>query len=93
LIIYAPEADRDVTVLHAQFLAYSEAAAAAFMVQLSLAEERVGARPRTYRLLRDGETRRHSFRINRTTYLVDYQIEPAQIVVLRVWHGRQDRPE
>ena len=44
------------------------------------------------RLLHDGETRRHSFRINRTTYLVDYLIEPDQVVVVRVWHGRQDRP-
>lgn len=63
------------------------------MVRLSLAEERIEARPKTYRLLSDGGTRRYSFRINRTSYLIDYQVEPTQIVVLRVWHGRQDRPE
>lgn len=63
------------------------------MARLALAERRVSARPKAYRLLRDSETRRYSFRINRTTYLVDYQIEPTQIVVLRVWHGRQNRPD
>lgn len=63
------------------------------MTRLALAERRIGERPRTYRRLKDGETRRYSFRINRTSYLVDYRIEPAQIVVLRVWHGRQNRPE
>ena len=93
MIIYAPDADRDVALFHTWFLERSAKAAAAFMERLALAERRVAARPRAYRLLRDGETRRYSFKINRTTYLVDYRIEPAQIVVLRVWHGRQNRPE
>jgi hypothetical protein len=30
------------------------------------------------------ETRRYNFKVNRTTYLIDYRVEPAQIVVLRV---------
>ncbi|HRO02648.1 MAG TPA: type II toxin-antitoxin system RelE/ParE family toxin [Terricaulis sp.] len=93
MIVYAPDADRDVTRLHDGLLGFSLRAASAFMFKLALAERRIGARPQTYRRLRDGQTRRYSFKLNRTTDLVDYQIEPAQIVVLRVWHGRQDRPE
>lgn len=92
-LVYAPEAESDVARLHARFLEHSSAAAEAFMSRLLLAERRISARPQAYRFLRDGETRRYSFRINRTAYLVDYQIEPTQIVVFRVWHGRQGRPE
>lgn len=93
MIIYAPDADKDVTRLHDWLQEFSSRAASAFMFKLALAERRISSRPRTYRRLSDGETRRYSFKLNRTTYLVDYQIEPARIVVLRVWHGRQDRPE
>ncbi len=92
MIVYAPAADCDVARLHDWLLERSPSAAKWFSMQLQSAERRISARPRAFRLLNDGETRRHSFRINRTTYLVDYLIEPDQIVVVRVWHGRQDRP-
>lgn len=92
MIIYAPNAAHDVERLHQWFAKHSRAAAVAFMARLAKAEVRIEARPLTYRLLNDQETRRYSFRINRTSYLVDYQIEPSQIVILRVWHGRQNKP-
>jgi plasmid stabilization system protein ParE len=92
VIIYAPDAEQDVERLHEWFLAHSGRAASAFMARLAIAEGRIDARPQTYRLLQDRETRRYSFRINRTSYSVDYQVEPDKIVILRVWHGRQDRP-
>lgn len=92
MIIYAPEAERDVERFHVWYVNRSAVAAEAFMSRLALAEHRIEMRPRAYRTLRDRLTRRYTFRINRTTYLVDYQIEPDQIVVLRVWHGRQNRP-
>ncbi|MBL8547308.1 MAG: type II toxin-antitoxin system RelE/ParE family toxin [Hyphomonadaceae bacterium] len=92
MIIYAPDAERDVERLHQRFVTLSAIAATTFMARLTQAEVRIEARPRTYRLLNDRETRRYSFRINRISYLVDYRIEPDQIVILRVWHGRQDRP-
>ena len=62
------------------------------MTEMRLAERRIEKRPLAYRRLRDRETRRYGFKINRTSYLVDYRIHPDQIVILRVWHGRQDRP-
>ncbi len=92
MIIYAADAERDVERLHQRFVSFSTVAANAFMARLAKAEVRIEARPRTYRLLNDRETRRYSFRINRISYLVDYRIEPDQIVILRVWHGRQNRP-
>ena len=93
MIIYAPDADRDVTRLHDRLKQFSAKAAEIFMTHLSLAEQRIEARPLTYRRLRDERTRRYAFKINRVSYLVDYRIEPAQIVILRVWHGRQRRPQ
>lgn len=92
MIIYAPDADKDVTHLHDWLSEGSARGAAEFMTRLALAERRIEARPQMYRKLRDGETRRYAFKLNRRSYLVDYQIEPKQIVVLRVWHGRQERP-
>lgn len=93
MIIYAPDAERDVERLHAWYADRSAIAAEIFMTRLAWAEHRIETRPKAYRALRDRETRRYSFKVNRTTYLVDYRIEPERIVVLRVWHGRQQRPE
>lgn len=93
MIIYAPDAELDVERLHAWYAARSTEVADAFAARLELAEHRIEMRPTAYRKLRDGETHRYSFRINRTAYLIDYHVEPSQIVILRVWHGRQDRPE
>ena len=92
MIIYAPDAEQDVERLHQQLLARSNRAAEAFMAQPAIAERRIDAHPRTYRLLSDEVTRRYSFRINRISYLVDFRLEPQQIIILRVWHGRQNRP-
>lgn len=93
MIGYAPDAGRDVTRLHDGLGAFSLKAAEAFMAEMNLAERRIEKRPLAYRRLRDRETRRYAFKINRTTYLIDYRIRPDQIVILRVWHGRQDRPD
>lgn len=92
VIVYAPDAEHDVERLHGWYMSRSARAAEAFMARLALAEHRIELRPGAYRMLSDGETRRYSFRINRTVYLMDYLVEAKQIVVLRVWRGRQERP-
>jgi plasmid stabilization system protein ParE len=93
MIGYTPEAVRDVVRHQTRLRHFSKKSAEAFDLRLALAEVRIVRRPKTYRVLHDGETRRYSFRINRTTYLIDYRLDAAHIVVLRVWHGHQDRPE
>jgi plasmid stabilization system protein ParE len=93
MIGYTPEAARDLVRHQTHLSQFSDKSAQAFLSRLTLAEARTARRPKTYRVLHDRETRRYSFRINRTTYLIDYRIDAAHIVVLRVWHGRQDRPE
>lgn len=93
MIAYTQDAAKDVLRHHERLIAFSTRSAEAFASRLALAEARIIRRPTTYRTLKDGETRRHSFRINRTTYLIDYRVESAGIVIFRVWHGRQDRPE
>jgi len=92
MIGYTLEAARDVVRHQLELGRYSTRAAQAFADGLELAERRIEARPETYRRLRDGETRRYSFKVNRISYLVDFRIEPEIKVILRVWHGRQDRP-
>lgn len=93
MIVYSRLAEQDVERLHDWLMPFGARAAEEFMARLAAAEQRTEARPLTYRRLRDGETRRHSFRMNRTTYLLDYRVEGTDMVVLRIWHGRQDRPE
>lgn len=92
MIGYTLDATRDLVRLQLRLAEGSARSAETFAAKLALAEMRLEARPRTYRLLSDGETRRYSFKINRISYLVDYLIEPDQILVLRIWHGRQERP-
>ena len=92
MIGYTPEAARDIVRHQRRLREFSAKSADMFASRLASAEIRIVRRPKMYRVLRDGETRRCSFSINRTTYLVDYRIGHAQIVVLRVWHGRQNRP-
>lgn len=92
MIIYAPDAEGDVTRLHDQLEERSVKAAADFMRHIAIAEKRIEARPIRYRQFRDQKARRYAFKINRITYLIDYRIDPSEIVVLRVWHGHQDRP-
>jgi hypothetical protein len=79
MIGYTPDAARDVVRHQLRLDQLSTKAAGAFAAGLARAEMRIKSRPRTYRLLRDGETRRYSFRVNRTTYLVDYLIKSDQI--------------
>ena len=93
MIEYSREAAEDVDRHHEWLLALSTRAAAAFMAQIALTETRLTTRPRAYRILKDNATRRATFRLRRTTYHLDFQIENNGIVVLRVWHGRQDRPD
>ncbi len=92
MIGYTIDATRDLVRHQVRLALRSVRSAEAFVARLALAEARIEARPRTYRLLSDGETRRYSFKLNRISYLIDYLIEPEQIVILRIWHGRQDRP-
>jgi len=92
MIGYALEAARDIVRHQVGLSRYSARAGRAFADALELCERRIEARPETYRRLSDGKTRRYSFRVNRTSYLVDYQIEPDLIVILRVWHGDRIGP-
>lgn len=92
MITYSREAEQDVEKLHDWLLQFGPRSAELFMARLALAERRIAGHPLMYRCLGDGETHRYAYRINRTTYLVDYRVEATAIVVLRVWHGRQHRP-
>jgi plasmid stabilization system protein ParE len=93
VIVYSRDAEQDVERLHDWLVEFGARSAEVFMVRLAIAERRMEDNPLRYRRLRDGGTRRYSFRLNRTTYLMDYRVDAGAVVVLRVWHGRQDRPE
>jgi plasmid stabilization system protein ParE len=93
VIVYSRDAERDVERLHDWLVEFGARSAEVFMTRLAIAERRVENHPLRYRRLRDGETRRYSFRLNRTAYLIDYRVDSDAVVVLRVWHGSQDRPE
>ena len=92
MIGYTPDASRDILRPYLQLLDSSARAAESFATRLALAERRIDPRPLKYRRLSDPGTRRYGFKLNRTSYLIDYRIEPTHVVILRVWHGRQDRP-
>lgn len=93
MISYTLDALRDIVRHQARLEQFSVRSASQFAARLALAETRIAQRPAMYRRLQDGETRRYGFAINRITYLIDYRIDGTGIVILRVWHGAQQRPQ
>lgn len=93
MIVYSPDAEADVERHHEWLMMFSVRAAEAYDKALARVEVRIAESPLTFRVLGDGQTRRATFRLRRTTYHVDFRQLPDGVVVLRVWHGRQDRPD
>jgi len=92
VITLSAEAAADIERLHAWLLEHSARAAAFFETASATTLARIASRPSGFRLLSDGKTRRALFRLRRTSYHIDYRVLEAKIVIVRVWHGRRDRP-
>lgn len=91
MIRYAPAALHDVRRLHG-WLVERGAERAAMMQRLADAERRIAEQPNGLPLTRSGLARRYLMRLGRSTYVIHYVEDGPDQVIVRIWHGREDRP-
>ena len=92
MIRYAPVALHDVRRLHGWLVERDAARAAGkLMRRLADAERRIAERPNGWPLTQSGLARRYLMRLGRSTYVVHYVVDGDDQVIVRIWHGREDR--
>jgi toxin ParE1/3/4 len=78
----------DIQVIRDYIASDSPAAASRVAVAIVAAADRLGTNPRLGRIGAMSGT----FELIVRPYVIVYEIDRSDIVVLRVWHGRQRRP-
>lgn len=92
MIRYTPEARADVDRLYAWRLVYNSADLAERFLQLLVqTEERIAARPLLYPPSAGGEARKCLMRLGRHVYVLHYIIDGDDQVIVRIWHGSENR--
>ena len=93
-LVWLPEAKEDIERLH-NFLAEKDPVAAIRAVQLILrGAERLEKLPELGRVMPDGTQRREYFvPFGASAYVLRYRLAAKEVVIIRVWHGREDREE
>ena len=93
MIRYAGAALQDVRRLHLWLVERGAARAAEkLMHRLADAERRIAEHPEGWPLTRSGLARRALMRLGRSTYVIHYVVDGEDQVIVRIWHGREDRP-
>lgn len=91
MITYSQEALADVERLFVWLQARSPDAAARFVAGLRRAAARIAERPLLYLAAGDGSVRKCLMHFGGSAYVIYFQIEGADQVILRIWHGREER--
>ena len=91
MIRYTPEARADVDRLYAWRLVYSADLAERFLQLLAQTEARIAARPLLFPVSAAGEARKCLMRLGRHVYVLHYVIDGDDQVIVRIWHGRENR--
>lgn len=93
MIRYAVDAVHDVRRLHRWLRDRgAEGAAAKLSARLLDTERRIANDPGGWPLTDSGLARRVLMRLGRSTYVIHYVVDGEDQVIVRVWHGREDRP-
>lgn len=91
MIDYAPAALDDIERLHAWLATRSSQAATRFLALLNHAEQNIAAQPNGYPLAGDGVIRKCLLSLGRSVYVIYYVIDDENQIILRLWHGREQR--
>jgi plasmid stabilization system protein ParE len=91
MIRYTPDARKDVLRLYAWQAARSEELAERFRELLKETENRIAARPKMFPPAAGGDARKCLMRFGRSVYVLYFTIDGEDQVILRVWHGREER--
>ncbi len=89
-IVWSQTASADLTRLYNFLAPKNQLAAARLIDQLTLAPERLREHPRLGLQLEQFPSQEVR-RILVGNYEIRYEIRPADILILSIWHGREDR--
>jgi plasmid stabilization system protein ParE len=81
----------DVDRLRAWWIARDMAIAERFLEHLLKTEHRIAARPLLFPPSADGQTRVCLMRFGRFAYVVYFVVDGADQIIVRIWHGREER--
>lgn len=87
-IVFAPAAIADLIAIRNYIGHFNPAAARRMALRLRSAAESLAEFPDHGRLRRDGVRELVAV----PPYIIVYDVAPARVTILRVWHGAQNRP-
>ena len=92
-LIWLPEAREDIGRLFDFLVDVNPAAAARAVRLIQKGARTIGEQPELGRPM-DGPTKRRELFLpfGASAYVIRYRIADQTIVIIRVWHGREDRP-
>jgi plasmid stabilization system protein ParE len=92
-LVWLPEAKHDIERLHI-FLAEKNPDTAIRAVRLIVeGAERLQKLPELGRLMPDGQRREYFLPFGASAYVLRYRVTSKEVVIIRVWHGREDRDD
>jgi plasmid stabilization system protein ParE len=93
-LVWLPEARHDIERLHLFLAEKNPETAARAVRQIIDGAERLRRLPELGRLMPDNTKRREYFLpFGASAYELRYRLTPTEVVIIRVWHGREDREE
>jgi plasmid stabilization system protein ParE len=92
MIIYAPDAQKDVRRLYCWLLERNSTAARRWLADLDAALVQIAAGPSAWPLTSKGDARKYFMKFGRSQYTIHYLERGDDQVIQRVWHGREQRP-
>lgn len=91
MIIYSAEALADLVRLRAVVEALDPRLGRRFAEILAKSEAQIARRPLAHPAVESGVARKCLMRFGRSTYIIYFQVEDANQIILHVWHGREQR--
>ncbi|MCR6645315.1 MAG: type II toxin-antitoxin system RelE/ParE family toxin [Terricaulis sp.] len=87
-----PAAQRDLGRLETFIAQMDERAGAKRAKALREALRKLGTHPFVGRPGAKPNTREHTVKFGRSSYLIRYQVTDDAVIIVRIWHGRENRP-
>jgi plasmid stabilization system protein ParE len=91
VIAYSSEGLADIDRLFTWLEARNPDAAARFLAALRQTAQRITERPLLHPVVDDGALRKCLMRFGGSAYVIYYAIEGENQIIVRVWHGREER--
>jgi plasmid stabilization system protein ParE len=92
MIRYSAEALDDIERLYRWLLERDVRAAARFLTRLEDSAAQIARSPSRWPPSADGQARRYILRFGRSRYVIHFVENAGDALIVRIWHGREQRP-